>query len=203
MYVEKAKTDYERAEPVLGYSNGDEDAIDITEDQPENKHRLAKRIADLVRVLRPCILISADADLFRYKVLANVEDKFHQATPKATIESLIDDVLRTQARAILLVGSQLDPEAVSRKTRRHVKRPKQTSLYQTDTLKRTRQLRPWRMLQRFRPCRLFQPETGMTLVLTWMPRFYGWPTSKSSNMSWCVRRKRPSSALSASPFWMR
>jgi hypothetical protein len=96
---------------------------DIDEEQTEHKPdsaKIAKKIADYVRILKPWLLISADEAIFQYELLAGLQGKYHRATPKPTIESLCDDVLRTRATTIVLCDSALDAELITRKTRCYV-----------------------------------------------------------------------------------
>jgi hypothetical protein len=89
MYGEKIEADHERAGSALGCYEENKDAIDITEEQQEDKSRLEKRISDYIRVLRPGILVVADEAIFEHELLAGLQ--YHRATPRSTIESLIDD----------------------------------------------------------------------------------------------------------------
>ena len=116
MYVENVKADHDGAWTACNNFEDDKDTLDLPEDQPDDNRRLEKRIADYIKVLRPGILVSADEELIE-RLLVNLQGRFHRATPKATVESLCDDVLRTRARTIVLVGSALDADEVSRKTR--------------------------------------------------------------------------------------
>jgi hypothetical protein len=117
MYVEKMKANHDCAWPAYKCY---EDNTDIAEDQPENNRRIEKRLADFIKVLRPPILIAADEAIFEHELLAGLQ--YHQATPRATVESLCDDVLRTRVRTILLCDppAALDADEVTRKTRCYV-----------------------------------------------------------------------------------
>jgi hypothetical protein len=117
MFVERAKAEHERACPAYKCYE-DEDTFNVTEDQPGDNRRTEKTVADYVKVLRPRILISAKDAVFEHELLAGLQDKFYRATARPTIESLIENVLVTRARTILLVDppAELDADEVTRKT---------------------------------------------------------------------------------------
>lgn len=117
MYVEKIEADRVLRSASEYYRSSCDP--DLAEDQPEDNSRIEKRIADYVRVLRPRILVSAKEAVFEHELLAGLKGKFHRATPRPTIESLIENVLVTRARTIVLVDppASLDPDEVSKRTR--------------------------------------------------------------------------------------
>jgi hypothetical protein len=117
MYVEKMKAD-QAGSAYKCYEENDEDIFDINEEQAEDKRRTEKTVADYVKVLRPRILISASESVFQHEALVGLKDRFHRATPRPTIESLIENVLVTRARTIVLVDppASLDPDEVGRRT---------------------------------------------------------------------------------------
>ena len=110
--MRQAKEKAAHYECAAGYSY-ELDPSDIDEEQTEHKPdtaKIAKKIADYVRVLKPGLLISADEAIFANEFLLDLQGKFHQAEADPTLESLCSDVRRTGARAIVLVDH--DPIAI-------------------------------------------------------------------------------------------
>ena len=98
----------------------------ITADENENKTRtakIAKKISDYVKALKPRLLIAADESVFQHTKLARLKGKFLQVEANATIDEICA-VVRLNAdsvRGIVLADpTALDLGELSRKSGRTV-----------------------------------------------------------------------------------
>ena len=96
-------------------------------DQEQNEHKpdtakIAKKIADYVRVLKPRLLIAADEAVFADELLAGLQRKFQRVEADATLDVLCNAVRRhTRIQAIVLVDPvAIDAGELSWKARRPV-----------------------------------------------------------------------------------
>lgn len=95
-------------------------------DQEQNEHKpdtakIAKNIADYVRALRPCVLVSAETEVFEHPIFADLQGRFSQTEADAALDTLCLDVKRSGARTLIIVNpTAVDLGEVSRRTRRVV-----------------------------------------------------------------------------------
>jgi hypothetical protein len=91
-------------------------------DQEQNEHKpdtakIAKKIADYVRVLRPRVLVSAETEVFEHPIFADLQGRFSQTEADAALDTLCLDVKRSSARTLILVDPvALDLGEVGRRT---------------------------------------------------------------------------------------
>ena len=124
MYEEKVKADHDCEWPAYKCSEDDKDIACISEEpQEDNRHtaKLAKKISDYIRVLRPRVLVSADAEVFEHPLFADLQGRFSQSKADAALDTLCLDAKRSGARTLILVNPvALDVGEVGRRTRCYV-----------------------------------------------------------------------------------
>ena len=89
MYVEKIEADRVlRSTSEYCRSSCDPDLPEDPQEDNSRTAKLAKKISDFIRVLRPRVLVSADAEVFEHPIFTDLQGRFSQSEADAALDTL-------------------------------------------------------------------------------------------------------------------
>jgi len=94
----------------------------IAANEDEDKTRIAKTIADYVKVLKPRLIVVADEAVFSARPLSRLRERFIQAKAGTTVQDICRLVRRNSdtVRGIVLAVPGLDADELARVSEREV-----------------------------------------------------------------------------------